>query len=114
MLLAQTFLPKGKNVTQALVYLDLSIKAELILNDVCSALLVISLFEAGLFILGFGLFCSDSAEMASFWIHLAHLPRGIVGFLLSKKLPKSYQLAEAVSVPGNQKMQFEEIKESVT
>jgi len=72
------------------VYLDLAIKAELILNDLSNFLVVISIFEVGLFWLGFALFCSDSQEMACFWIHILHLPRGVVGYLLSKKVPKSY------------------------
>lgn len=113
LLLTQTFLPKGKNLHQTLVYLDLSIKAELILNDLSNALVVISIFEIGLFVLGFALFCSDSVEMTAFWIHILHLPRGVIGYLLSKKIPKSYQLADTLSVNSDQKMTFEMIKETL-
>jgi hypothetical protein len=109
-LLAKTLLPTGKSVTQAMAYMDLAIKTEIILNDITTAILLISLAEVSMFSIGFILFCFDSGDMSPVWLHIIHFPRGIIGYMIYKKLPRSYQLAEALSVPP-EKMSFDEIKE---
>jgi hypothetical protein len=55
--------------------------------------------EVGLFTLGFILFLSAPRLMGFIWLHIFHLPRGWVGFLLIKRLPRSHDVVEKIVIP---------------
>jgi hypothetical protein len=43
-------------------------------------------------------------EMGLLWIHIAHIPRGMVGFIIMKKLPHTHMMAANMSIPENERM----------
>jgi len=90
MILAKAYLPTGAHVKQALAYMDIGIKLEIVLYELQLSLFVMSYGELLLFLLGFIMFISDSTEMRYFWLHIAHIPRGALGILLRRSLPKSH------------------------
>eukprot|EP00347_Sterkiella_histriomuscorum_P014654 403360058 len=109
MLIARAFLPSGAHVKQALSYLDLAVKTELVLNDLQASLFWFSLLEECLFIFSVLLFFTDPTEMVYIWMHILHIGRGVLGYLILKKLPKSHQMAANMSIPSDQNMPFQEI-----
>src|SRR5438067_359761 len=81
-LLTKAFLPTGSHLKQALSYLDLTIKLELVLHELSSTLYWQSLLEIGLFTLSLLLFFTDPFEMVYIWFHLLHLGRAFIGLML--------------------------------
>ena len=55
-----------------------------------------SLMEVTLFALGLLLFFTYPSQMAYIFLHVIHLPRGVLGFLINNSLPKSHTLVEEV------------------
>jgi hypothetical protein len=55
------------------------------------------------------LFFTDPEEMVYIWFHMLHVARGIIGIMLMKRLPKSYQMAQNMSIPQEEKLPFEAI-----
>lgn len=74
-----------------------------------SSLYWCSLLEVLLFIFTLFLFFRDVKEMPLIWLHCPHVLRGLVGYLLMNKLPTSYQMAQQMSIPSNERMPFEKI-----
>ena len=52
-----------------------------------------------MFILGFILFCSAPRLLAYIWLHIFHIPRGVLGLILMKRLPRSHDIIEKVQIP---------------
>ena len=52
-----------------------------------------------MFLLGFILFCAQPRLMGFIWLHIFHLPRGLVGFLLLQNLPKSHEIVHQLQIP---------------
>ena len=108
----QTLLPKGGDIKEALKYLDIGIKLEMLLYDLSSYLFWGSLAELGAFMFSLMLFFTDAAEMAAIFFFIIHIPRGILGLLLIKKMPVSHQMLNKVLVnEPNKTIPFEKIKE---
>lgn len=112
--LARAYLPAPKHIKQAMSYLDLGIKLEILLYEISSCLYWLSLSELVLFIFGLLLFFADTGEMGGQWLHLLHIVRALVGLLLVKKLPTSHEITKQLNLKtfGNDsKLTFEEIKD---
>jgi len=63
----------------------------------------------------FILFCTAPKSMAIIWITAAHVPRGVIGALLLKQLPKSHEIIEDVKfddIPATQ-MSVETVTEKI-
>ena len=60
-----------------------------------------STMEICMFLLGFILFCVVPGLMGFIWLHIFHVIRGILGYLLLKKLPRSHDIVEKLSVTDN-------------
>lgn len=114
-LLARAYLPAPAQIKQCLKYLDFGIKLEILLYEISSCMYWVSLSEFGLFLFGLFLFFADSSEMGAFWIHVMHLGRAIVGLIIVKKLPTSHQIAESLTMPGNDdtKLTFDKIADYI-
>ncbi len=56
-----------------------------------------SLFEVTLFAIGLLLFFTYPSQMAYIFLHILHLPRGFVGFILNRDLPKSHDMVTEIS-----------------
>ena len=52
--------------------------------------------------------------MAFIFIHVPHIIRGVFGFLLNIKLPKSHEIIEKIGLLGNEQMTFEQFSEKAT
>jgi len=59
------------------------------------------------------LFVSDSADMKYFWLHIAHCPRAMLGYLLMKKIPRSHDLANTLQLPPGEKLSIDTIIERI-
>ena len=75
---------------RALEYLDLAFKIEIVVYGLSSTLFWCSVLDLWFFIFSFLLFCTDASEMGPIFLHLLHIPRGAVGFILMTKLPQSH------------------------
>jgi len=103
-LIAKAFFPSGRHIKQALSYLDLAIKMEIVIYELSSGLFLCSVFELWMFIFSFFLFVSDASEMGQVWLHVCHVPRGIIGLIIMKRLPQSHDMAANISIPPNLKI----------
>jgi hypothetical protein len=45
-----------------------------------------------LIVLGFALFCSAPSLLAYMWLHVFHVPRGIMGLNLIARMPRSHDI----------------------
>ena len=72
-LLARAFLPGPEHVKEALSFLDLGIKVQIILHELSSSLFWSSVGEVFLFIFSFFIFFTDPREMGAIFLHLAHV-----------------------------------------
>jgi hypothetical protein len=54
-----------------------------------------------MFILGFILFCTVPELMGFIWLHVFHIPRAILGYLILKRLPRSHDILDKVDLPDN-------------
>lgn len=83
-------MPSGANIKEALAYLDIGIKLEMLLYDLSSYLFWGSMAELGAFVFSLVLFFTDAGQMAAIFFFIFHIPRGILGLLLVKKMPISH------------------------
>ena len=95
-LLARAFLPSPAHVKEALSFLDLGIKVQIILHELSSSLFWSSVGEVFLFIFSLFIFFTDPREMSAIFLHLAHVLRGLLGFLIVKKMPNSHDLVAEI------------------
>jgi hypothetical protein len=52
-----------------------------------------------MFILGFILFIGSPKNMGYIWLHIGHTARGIIGFILLNRLPKSHDIIDELDIP---------------
>lgn len=100
-----------------LTHFDLAFKSELFMFDLQSVMFWGSIIELSMFMLGFILFCSVPGLMSLIWLHIFHIPRAVVGFLLLKRLPRSHDIIDQVHLPGEHyslDQLTKSLKESVT
>lgn len=63
----------------------------------------ISVFETAVFAVALLLFFTFPASMAFVFLHLLHVPRGVLGLVINRDLPKSHHLIREItdSLKGN-------------
>lgn len=108
-LVARAFLPSPDHVKEGLSFLDLGIKVQIILHELSSSLFWSSVGEIFLFIFSFFIFFTDPREMGAIFLHLVHVVRGVVGFLIVKKMPNSHDMVNEIQIPANEKIPFNNI-----
>lgn len=54
-----------------------------------------------MFLLGFIIFCVVPELMAYIWIHIFHIPRAILGFMILKRFPRSHDIVAKLQIPDN-------------
>ena len=107
--------PKPEQLKEALRYLDLGIKFEMLLYDLSSNLYWGSIAEVLAFLFNLLLFTTDPTEMAPIWFLSCHLVRGIVGILVIVKIPASHKLVKSMeNLQGNKSVAFKDLKLHVT
>ena len=60
-------------------------------------------------------FFAEPAKLGSIWLTVFHLPRGVIGFILLKFLPKSHEIVQDLDFDGLEHAQIsiEKIYEKV-
>ena len=74
--------------------LDLAYKAEMILYQLHSIIFWTTALELAMFTALLLLFFTAPKSMAIMWLTFVHVPRGAIGALLLKRLPKSHEIIE--------------------
>ena len=59
-----------------------------------------SLLEICIFITLLIVFFAEPAKLGAIWLTVFHLPRGVVGFLLLRFLPKSHEIVQMLDFDG--------------
>lgn len=93
--------PKRKNRTlQFYKFLLYSMKMEIKMCELIDVVRFSNQSEISIWILGIVLYFNSPSDYSNFfvWIHVIHLIRGIIGFLILLKLPRSYNLVDAMQV----------------
>jgi len=60
-----------------------------------------SILEIAVWIICFILFCSDVNQYTTIWALILHVPRGVIGFLVLKFIPTSFQVIENLNDTNN-------------
>ena len=87
-------MPTGNEMFKLLNQLDLAYKAEMVLYQMHSIVFWTTCLELGMFAALFVLFCTAPKSMGIIWLTVCHIPRGLLGILLLKKLPTSHEIIE--------------------
>ena len=60
-------------------------------------------------------FFADPSNLGTIWLTIFHLPRGVLGFMLLKFLPKSHEIVEDLDFEGLEqtKLSIEKLYERV-
>lgn len=93
--------PKKKNRTlQFYKFLLYAMKMEIKMCELVDVVRFSNQSEVSLWILGVVLYFNSPINYSNLfvWIHVIHLVRGVIGFLILIKLPRSYNLVEAMQV----------------
>ncbi|CDW79748.1 UNKNOWN [Stylonychia lemnae] len=98
---AESLRPTGIQLFQMLRHLDLATKCEMFMYELQSSIFWASIIELCMFLLGFILFCVVPELMAFIWLHVFHIPRSILGFILLKNLPRSHDIVAQLEIPDN-------------
>lgn len=53
-----------------------------------------SIMEIVVWFISFIIFCTDTSEFGIIWALILHVPRGVIGFLILKYIPSSFQVIE--------------------
>ena len=91
-----------KQVAEGLSYMDFAMKVELFLvsqsmhdreqYELQNGVFWACVTEMALIVLGFALFCSAPSPLAYMWLHVFHVPRGIMGLNLIARMPRSHDI----------------------
>ena len=81
-------------------------KIEIKFNSLIRLIYYTSLFEIGLWFVGFLLFVATPREMYLIWILIVHIIKGVLGLKLLYNMPRTYEILENVA----KKPDFEEDK----
>lgn len=105
--IAKSLIPKVSVLKKALKSADVYIKFERILEEFNGMIYYNSVIEIITWIVGLICFFSYPSQMGWIWLHMLHIPRGVLGiYMVLKKTPKTYDLIENIS--DFQKDQLEE------
>jgi len=59
-----------------------------------------SLYEIALWVFMLFVFFAAPSKLAVVWVHIGHVPRGVLGFMVLSKIPKSDHLIEGIEFKG--------------
>lgn len=97
--------PKKKNRTlQYYKFLLYAMKIEIKMHEFIDLIRFSNQSEISLWILSVVLYFKSPENYSNLfvWIHVIHIIRGLIGFLLMIKLPRSYKLVEAMEVSNKE------------
>eukprot|EP00347_Sterkiella_histriomuscorum_P021291 403334519 len=111
-LAAEAMKPTAKELFTVMSNLDLGIKSEIFMYELQSSMFWSSVIELSMFLLGFILFCVVPDLMPFIWMHIPHIIRAIIGFILLKNLPRSHDIIDRLEVT-DQHYSFEQIQKLI-
>ena len=76
-------------------------KVEIKFNSLVRLIYNTSIFEIALWIIGFLLFIASPKDMYLIWILIVHIAKGILGMILLRRMPKTYEILENVAQNPN-------------
>ena len=99
------YVPIQKN-SKLFKFILFTSKVEIKFNSLIRLIYYTSLFEIGLWFIGFLLFVATPREMYLIWILIVHIVKGVLGLKLLYNMPRTYEILENVAKNPN----FEEDK----
>ena len=84
--------------------MDLGIKFQIVLFELSSAMFWVSFVEIVFFFTTFVLFLTSPSTIASVWLHILHIPRGLLGGLLVFKMPNTHDMLAESPIPQKEKI----------
>lgn len=76
-------------------------KVEIKVNSLQKMIYQASLYEMGIWFVGFLLFISNPSQLFYIWFLVFHLPRSTLGFMLLRCMPKTYEIFEQLAQNPN-------------
>ena len=89
---AKAYLSDATTIKKQLMLMDLGIKFQIVLFELSSAMFWGSFIELCFFFTTFVLFLTSPATIAPVWLHILHVPRGVLGGLLVYKMPNTHNM----------------------
>lgn len=89
-----SLMPTGDELTTLFRSLDIFYKIQMLLSQLTTTLLWVSLTEMLLQLALFFTFWTAAMRLGGFWLMLGHVPRGLLGFVLAFKMPQSHDVIE--------------------
>lgn len=108
-------MPTGNEMFRMLKGLDMTYKAEMALYQTQSILYIQSVMEIALWFALFILFCKVPTMLGTIWLAVLHVPRGIFGLIILKRLPKSHEIVENIDLSDipQSEMSIEKVEHKV-
>lgn len=113
-ILSRVLLPSKQHLKQALTYMDMAIKVEMILIELLSSMFWSTVTELVTFTVALLLFLTDSEELGPIWWFSPHVLRALIGFTILRSLPRTHDIIKNANIHPTEKMSFEQIFESIT
>ena len=94
------YVPIQKN-TKLFKFILFTSKVEIKFNSLIRLIYYTSLFELGLWFVGFLLFVASPKDMYLIWLLIIHIIKGILGLKLLYNMPRTYEIMENVAKNPN-------------
>ena len=109
-----SMLPKGAELKRTLFQLDVGMRFSMLLHQIISTLFWSSVLEIAIWITGLFCFFSYPKQMGIIWMHMFHIPRGILGLYLLRKMPKTHDMLEEFHFPEEEPLKLADISYHLT
>ena len=95
---------------ETLTFINMMTKIEMKFQTLQGLLFWYSILEIFNFLFSMILFISSSKNMKKIWFFLPHIPKAIIGFFILKKLPKTHEILNKITIGEDLNKLEEEIK----
>ena len=95
---------------ETLTFINMMTKIEMKFQTLHGLLFWYSILEIFNFLFSMILFISSSKNMKKIWFFLPHIPKAIIGFFILKKLPKTHEILNKITIGEDLNKLEEEIK----
>ena len=97
-----------------LFHLDVGMRFSMLLQQVTSTLFWSSALEISLWITGLLCFFAAPGPMGIIWLHVLHVGRGVLGFLLLRRMPKTHDMIAEFSFPERESLSLGDFSSHLT
>ena len=95
---------------ETLTFINMMTKIEMKFQTLQGLLFWYSILEIFNFLFSMILFISSSKNMKKIWFFLPHIPKAIIGFFILKKLPKTHEILNKITIGEDLNKLEEDIK----